>query len=95
VTTLEWVAQAYGEPKRIRVGISKGLDLWLGGMPLNWASRRPGSRHIMRSLGAETGRSSLTALNAYLAVACQKMEDWRRDYNGQRPMEANRGQMPD
>ena len=47
VTTLEWIASAYGRPKRIRVDngpefISRDLDLWawLHGVELDFS--RPG-----------------------------------------------------
>ncbi|MCA3246392.1 MAG: transposase family protein, partial [Azospirillum sp.] len=94
VRTLESVCKRTGYPKTIRVDlgsefISRDLDLWAytHGVTLDFS--RPGKPTDNAFIEAFNGRFRVECLNAHwflsLADAQEKMEDWRRYYNEERP----------
>lgn len=94
VRTLENVCKRTGYPKTIRVDlgsefISRDLDLWAytHGVTLDFS--RPGKPTDNAFIEAFNGRFRVECLNAHwflnLADAQEKMEDWRRYYNEERP----------
>lgn len=94
VATLERVCGQIGYPKTIRVDqgsefISRDMDLWAyqNGVTLDFS--RPGKPTDNAFIEAFNGRLRAECLNAHwflnLADTAEKLEDWRRDYNEQRP----------
>jgi len=103
VATLERVCARIGYPKTIRVDqgsefISRDMDLWAyqNGVTLDFS--RPGKPTDNAFIEAFNGRFRAECLNAHwflsLADAAEKMEDWRRDYNEQRPHGAIGNKVP-
>lgn len=94
VETLDRIAHEAGCPKTIRLDngpefISKELDLWafLRGVTLDFS--RPGKPTDNAYIESLNGKFRAECLNANwfmsLDEARRKCEDWRRDYNEQRP----------
>lgn len=94
VQKLEMVCKKTGYPRTIRVDqgsefISRDLDLWAytNGVTLDFS--RPGKPTDNAFIEAFNGRFRVECLNAHwfltLADAQEKMEDWRRYYNEERP----------
>lgn len=94
VQKLEMVCKKTGYPRTIRVDqgsefISRDLDLWAytNGVTLDFS--RPGKPTDNAFIEAFNGRFRVECLNAHwfltLADAQEKMEDWRRCYNEERP----------
>lgn len=93
VQTLEEVCPQIGYPKTIRVDqgsefISKELDLWAyqNGVTLDFS--RPGKPTDNAFIESFNGRFRAVCLNVHWFKPCgcpRKSEDWRRDYNEQRP----------
>jgi putative transposase len=94
VQKLEMVCKKTGYPRTIRVDqgsefISRDLDLWAytNGVTLDFS--RPGKPTDNAFIEAFNGRFRAECLNAHwfltLADAQEKMEDWRRYYNEERP----------
>lgn len=94
VRTLESVCERTGYPTKIRVDlgsefISRDLDLWAytHGVTLDFS--RPGKPTDNAFIEAFNGRFRVECLNAHwflsLADAQEKMEDWRKYYNEERP----------
>src|SRR3954449_8029235 len=95
-------AAAIGYPKTIRVDqgsefISRDMDLWAYAKGVTLDFSRPGKPTDNAYIEAFNGRFRAECLNAHwfltLADAAEKMEDWRRYYNEERPHGA-RGQSP-
>ena len=83
-----------GYPKAIRVDqgsefVSRGLDLWAYQHNAVLDFSRPGKPTDNAFIDAFNGRSRAECLNAHwfltLADAQEKLEDWRRYYNEDRP----------
>ncbi len=94
VRTLEIVCKQIGYPKTIRVDqgsefISRDLDLWAYRRGVTLDFSRPGKPTDNAFIEAFNGRFRAECLNAHwflsLADAVEKLEDWRKDYNEQRP----------
>jgi putative transposase len=94
VEVLERVGREVGLPSAIRVDqgtefVSRDLDLWAyqHGVMLDFS--RPGKPTDNAFIEAFNGRFRAECLNAHwflsLADAREKMEDWRRYYNEERP----------
>ena len=94
VATLERVCARTGYPGTIRVDqgsefVSRDLDLWAytHGVTLDFS--RPGKPTDNAFIEAFNGRFRAECLNAHwflsLADAQEKLEDWRRYYNEERP----------
>ncbi len=94
VTTLERVCSQVGYPSTIRVDqgtefVSRDLDLWAyaNGVTLDFS--RPGKPTDNAFIEAFNGRLRAECLNTHwfmsLEDAREKLEDWRRYYNEQRP----------
>jgi putative transposase len=94
VEVLERVGQERGLPASIRVDqgtefVSRDLDLWAyrHGVTLDFS--RPGKPTDNAFIEAFNSRFRAECLNAHwflsLADARQKMEDWRKYYNEERP----------
>jgi len=94
VQTLERVCSQLGYPSTIRVDqgtefVSRDLDLWAyaNGVTLDFS--RPGKPTDNAFIEAFNGRLRAECLNAHwfmsLEDAREKLEDWRRYYNEQRP----------
>lgn len=103
VQTLEDVCRQMGYPKTIRVDqgsefISRNMDLWAyqHGVILDFS--RPGKPTDNAFIEAFNGRLRAECLNTHwflsLADAREKLEDWRRDYNEQRPHGAIGNKVP-
>ena len=103
VRTLEEVCLQIGYPKTIRVDqgsefISRDMDLWAyqHGVTLDFS--RPGKPTDNAFIEAFNGRLRAECLNTHwflsLADAREKLEDWRRDYNEQRPHGAIGNKVP-
>lgn len=97
VQTLERVCAGIGYPKIIRVDsgsefISRDLNLWAYGNGVTLDFSRPGKPTDNGFIEAFHSKLRAECLNAHwfmsLADACQKLEDWRRDYNEVRPHSA-------
>ena len=97
VATLERVCRDGGYPRAIRVDqgtefISRDLDLWAYARGVELDFSRPGKPTDNAFIEAFNGRFRAECLNAHwfmsLEDARQKMEDWRRDYNEERPHSA-------
>ena len=94
VETLERAAGEIGYPKTIRLDngpefISRELDLWAFMHDVTLDFSRPGKPTDNAFIESLNGKFRAECLNAHwfmsLEDARQKMEDWRRDYNEQRP----------
>lgn len=94
VRTLEQVCGSTGYPQAIRVDqgsefISRDLDLWAYAKGVTLDFSRPGKPTDNAFIEAFNGRFRAECLNAHwfltLADAREKMEDWRRYYNEDRP----------
>jgi putative transposase len=97
VQTLERVCGQIGYPKTIRVDngsefISRDLDLWAYAKDVTLDFSRPGKPTDNGYIEAFNSKLRAECLNAHwfltLADACEKLEDWRRDYNEVRPHSA-------
>jgi putative transposase len=97
VAVLDEVCAHLGYPSTIRVDqgsefVSRELDLWayLHGVELDFS--RPGKPTDNAFIESLNGKFRAECLNAHwfmsLEDAREKMEDWRRDYNEQRPHSA-------
>ena len=94
VRALEHVCPKIGYPKTIRVDqgsefVSRDLDLWAYTRGVTLDFSRPGKPTDNAYIEAFNGRFRAECLNAHwfltLADAAEKMEDWRRYYNEERP----------
>ena len=94
VATLERVCAKTGYPKTIRVDqgsefISRDLDLWAYAKGVTLDFSRPGKPTDNAFIEAFNGRFRSECLNTHwfltLADAREKMEDWLRYYNEDRP----------
>jgi len=94
VETLERVCKRIGYPKTIRVDqgsefISRDMDLWAYQKDVILDFSRPGKPTDNAFIEAFNGRFRTECLNAHwflsLADAREKLEDWRRYYNEERP----------
>jgi len=94
VQTLEQVCGWIGYPKTIRVDqgsefISRDMDLWAYANNVILDFSRPGKPTDNAFIEAFNGRFRTECLNAHwfltLADAREKLEDWRRCYNEERP----------
>ena len=94
VRTLERACAAIGYPKTIRVDqgsefVSRDLDLWAYAKGVTLDFSRPGKPTDNAFIEAFNGRLRAECLNAHwfltLADAREKLEDWRRYYNEDRP----------
>ena len=94
VATLERVCNKIGYPKTIRVDqgtefVSRDLDLWAYAKGVTLDFSRPGKPTDNAFIEAFNGRFRSECLNAHwfmtLADAREKMEDWLRYYNEERP----------
>ena len=104
VEVLEEVGRQVGFPAAIRVDqgtefVSRDLDLWAyqRGVVLDFS--RPGKPTDNAFIEAFNGRFRAECLNTHwflsLADAQEKMEDWRRYYNEERPAWGDRAKAPD
>jgi putative transposase len=94
VRTLEQICPVVGYPKTIRVDqgtefVSRDLDLWAYTRGVTLDFSRPGKPTDNAYIEAFNGRFRAECLNQHwfltLADAAEKLEDWRRYYNEQRP----------
>ena len=94
VATLERVCAQVGYPSAIRVDqgtefVSRDLDLWAYAKGVTLDFSRPGKPTDNAFIEAFNGRLRAECLNAHwfmsLEDAREKLEDWRRYYNEQRP----------
>ena len=94
VAVLERVCRETGFPATIRVDqgtefVSRDLDLWAYQRGVTLDFSRPGKPTDNAFIEAFNGRFRAECLNAHwflnLADAGQKMEDWRKYYNEERP----------
>lgn len=97
VQTLERVCGQIGYPKTIRVDngsefISRDLDLWAYANDVTLDFSRPGKPTDNGFIEAFNSKLRAECLNAHwfmsLADAREKLEDWRRHYNEDRPHSA-------
>lgn len=97
VQTLERVCSRIGYPKTIRVDngsefVSRDLDLWAYANDVTLDFSRPGKPTDNGYIEAFNSKFQAECLNAHwfltLADAREKMEDWRRHYNEDRPHSA-------
>lgn len=97
VQTLERVCGRIGYPKTIRVDngsefISRDLDLWAYANDIILDFSRPGKPTDNGFIEAFNSKLRAECLNAHwfltLADAREKLEDWRRHYNEDRPHSA-------
>ena len=103
VLTLECVCKNIGYPKSIRVDqgsefISRDLDLWAYANNVTLDFSRPGKPTDSSFIESFNGKFRSECLNTHwfmnLDDTCQKMEDWRRDYNEIRPHSATGNKPP-
>ena len=101
--TLEQVCPVIGYPKTIRVDqgtefVSRDLDLWAYTKGVTLDSSRPGKPTDNAYIEAFNGRFRTECLNQHwfmsLADAAEKLEDWRRYYNEERPHGAIGNKVP-
>jgi putative transposase len=94
VATLERVCRDVGYPRTIRVDqgtefVSRDLDLWAYAKGVELDFSRPGKPTDNAFIEAFNGRFRAECLNAHwfltLADAREKVEDWRKYYNEDRP----------
>ena len=97
VQTLERVCGRIGYPKTIRVDngsefVSRDLDLWAYANDVTLDFSRPGKPTDNGFIEAFNSKLRAECLNAHwfmsLADAREKLEDWRRHYNEDRPHSA-------
>ncbi|SCY15938.1 putative transposase [Paracoccus tibetensis] len=97
VQTLEWVCAQVGCPRTIRVEngskfISRDLDLWAYANDVTLDFSRPGKPTDNSFIEAFNSKLRSECLNAHwfmsLADAREKLEDWRRHSNEDRPHSA-------
>ena len=95
--TLEKVCGRIGYPKTIRVDngsefVSRDLDLWAYANDVTLDFSRPGKPTDNGFIEAFNSKLRSECLNAHwfmnLADAREKLEDWRRHYNEDRPHSA-------
>ena len=103
VTALEGACASTGYPKTIRVDqgsefVSRDLDLWAYAKVATLDFSRPGKPTDNAFIEAFNGCLRAECLNAHwfltLADAREKLEDWRKYYNEDRPHGGNRQQAP-
>ncbi len=103
VQTLERVCARTGYPRTIRVDngsefISRDLDLWAYANDVTLDFSRPGKPTDNGFIEAFNSKLRAECLNAHwfmsLADAREKLEDWRRHYNEDRPHSAIRYNVP-
>jgi putative transposase len=91
---LERVSQEHGKPRMIQVDngpgfISKDVDLWAYWNHAKFDFSRPGKPTDNAYIESFNARFRLECLNEHwfmsLEDAREKMEEWRRDYNQNRP----------
>ena len=84
-----WAAAGEGRVSCPNEFISRDLDLWAYGKGVTLDFSRPGKPTDNAYIEAFNGRFRAECLNAQwfltLADAAEKLEDWRRSYNGVRP----------
>ena len=94
VRTLEGVCNKVGYPRSIRVDqgsefIPRDLDLWANAHNVVLDFLRPGEPTDNAFIESFNGRFRVECLNKHwfltLDDACEKLEDWRRYYNEERP----------
>ena len=94
VETLDQVCQRVGYPKTIRVDnrsefVSRDMDLWAYQRSVILDFSRPGKPTDNAFIEAFNSKLRSECLNTHwfmsLQDACQKLEDWRRYYNEERP----------
>lgn len=97
VATLEKTCRIIGYPKVIRVDngsefISRDMDLWAYQRGVTLDFSRPGKPTDNAFIEAFNSKLRSECLNAHwflsLQDACEKLEDWRRYYNEERPHSA-------
>lgn len=97
VQTLERVCEGIGYPRTIRVDngsefISRDLDLWAYANDVTLDFSRPGKPTDNGFIEAFNSKLRAECLNAHwfmsLADAREKLEDWRKHYNEDRPHSA-------
>lgn len=97
VATLEKACQVAGYPKTIRVDngsefISRDMDLWAYQRGVTLHFSRPGKPTDNAFIEAFNSKLRSECLNAHwflsLQDACEKLEQWRRHYNEDRPHSA-------
>ncbi|RBP86052.1 putative transposase, partial [Rhodobacter sp. 140A] len=97
VKTLDKVCRRIGYPKTIRVDngtefVSRDLDLWACAKGVTLDFSRPGKPTDNGFIEAFNSKLRSECLNAHwfmsLADAGEKLEDWRRHYNDDRPHSA-------
>lgn len=97
VQTLERICSKVGYPKTIRVDngsefVSRDLDLWAYSKHVTLGLSRPGKPTDNGFIEAFNSKLRSECLNAHwfmsLADAIEKLEDWRRHYNDDRPNSA-------
>ena len=97
VAPLERICSKVGYPKTIRVDngsecISRDLDLWACARHVTLDFSRPGKPTGNGFIEAFNSTLRSECLNAHwfmsLADAAEKLEDWRRHYNDDRPHSA-------
>jgi putative transposase len=97
VATLEKTCQVAGYPKTIRVDngsefISRDMDLWAYQRGVTLDFSRPGKPTDNAFIEAFNSKLRSECLNAHwflsLEDACEKLEQWRRHYNEDRPHSA-------
>ena len=103
VQTLERVCGRVGYPKTIRVDqgsefISRDMDMWACRRGVTLDFSRPGKPTDNAFIEAFNGRFRQECLNTHwfmsLADAREKLEDWRRYYNEERPHGAIGNKVP-
>jgi putative transposase len=103
VQTLERVCGRVGYPKTIRVDqgsefVSRDMDLWAYQKGVTLDFSRPGKPTDNAFIEAFNGRFRQECLNTHwfmsLADAREKLEDWRRYYNEERPHGAIGNKVP-
>ena len=94
VKVLEKVAAEHGRPRTIQVDngpefISKDVDLWAYWNQVQLDFSRPGKPTDNAYVESFNARFRQECLNEHwflsLADACEKVEEWRRDYNENQP----------
>lgn len=97
VAKLDAICSAIGYPKTIRVDngsefVSRDMDLWAYHNNVTLDFSRPGKPTDNAFIEAFNSKLRSECLNAHwffsLADACQKLEQWRRHYNEDRPHSA-------
>jgi putative transposase len=103
VKILEEVGRQLGFPKAIRVDqgtefVSRDLDLWAYQRDVTLDFSRPGKPTDNAFIESFNGKFRAECLNAHwfmsLDDAQRKCEDWRRDYNEERPHSAIGNKVP-